>query len=262
MTLGITTAVVFAIAVLMTMVGRGGGNFYVLAQIVVGVGMHEAATTGQFLMFATSLSAMLVFHRRRCVAWPMALFIGATTSVMAFVGGWLASAFSGPTLKGVFAVMLLVAGVLMLLPVRDRPASARAGWGFWRFTSGGESYVVNLWLAAPVAAGAGFVAGMVGVSGGSFLVPLMVLACRLPMRLAVGTASVMVAATAFMGFLGHASGGAFDPAWVLPQTAAAVVGGFIGGRLTLKTKPKHLKLAFAVTTLVAALLLLRTLAAG
>lgn len=41
---------------------------------------------------------------------------------------------------------------------------------------------------------------MVGVSGGSFLVPLMVLACYVPMHVAVGTASTLIAAIALMGF--------------------------------------------------------------
>ena len=252
MSLIITTAVVLAIAILMTMVGRGGGNFYVLVQIVAGVSMHKAATTGQFLMFATSLAAMLIFQKHHNVAWPMAVFIGATTSVMAFFGGYLAHVFSGLALKFVFAAMLALAGLLMLFPAREREQPPPAGWGFWHFSMGENQYAVNLWLAVPVALATGFVAGMVGVSGGSFLVPLMVLACRLPMRLAVGTASVMVAATALMGFLGHFSQGAFDPVWVLPQAAAAVVGGIIGGKLTFKTKPKHLKSVFAVTTLAAA----------
>jgi len=41
---------------------------------------------------------------------------------------------------------------------------------------------------------------MVGVSGGSFLVSLMVLACGVSMHTAVGTASTLIAATAFMVF--------------------------------------------------------------
>jgi hypothetical protein len=252
MALVITVVVIFVLAVVMTMAGRGGGNFYVLVQIVAGVSMHQAAATGQFLMFATSLAALLVFQKHKHVAWPLAVFIGLTTSVMAFVGGLTAHTLPGPTLKIVFAAMLTLAGLLMLFPAREQVGPAPTGWGLWRFASGGTQYVVNLWAAVPIALATGFVAGMVGVSGGSFLVPLMVLACRLPIRLAVGTASVMVAATAFMGFLGHFSQGAFEPGWVLPQAGAAIVGGLIGGRLTFRTKPRHLQGIFAVTTLAAA----------
>ncbi len=245
-------AAVFTIAVLMTMAGRGGGNFYVLAQVVAGFSMHSAATTGQLIMCCTSLAAMFVFQKHRAVAWPMAVFIGLTTSVMAFLGGFLAHYFTGMTLKLVFATMLVLAGLLMLFPAAERNVAGPVKRGRWRFESGGEAIAVNLWLAVPLALATGLVAGMVGVSGGSFLIPLMVLACGMPMKTAVGTASVMVAATAGMGFLGHLSRGGLDLFWALPQAGVAVVGGLIGGRLAIKTRPGVLKVIFALTTLAAA----------
>ena len=48
--------------------------------------------------------------------------------------------------------------------------------------------MVKVWIALPVSVLTGFASGMVGVSGGSFLVPLTVVACSVPMHLAVGTA--------------------------------------------------------------------------
>ncbi len=252
----IMLGIIFLIAVFMTMAGRGGGNFYVIVQVFAGVSMQLAASTGQFIMCCTSLAAMIIFQKHKAVSWRMALFIGLTASVMAFFGGFLAHFFSGVVLKLVFATMLVLASVLMLFPVSERRHRAlRPGFwekGYWRFEAGGEKIAVNLWYAAPFSIATGFIAGMVGVSGGSFLIPLMVLACGMPMKLAVGTASVMVAATAGMGFLGHLTQGGFDWGWALPQAGVAVVGGLIGGALAMKTKPKALKQLFAVTTLVAA----------
>ncbi|MBW1872517.1 MAG: sulfite exporter TauE/SafE family protein [Deltaproteobacteria bacterium] len=242
----------FLIAVVMTMAGRGGGNFYVLAQVVAGISMHSAASTGQMIMCCTSVAAMFVFQKNKTVAWPMAVFIALTTSIMAFFGGFVAHFFTGMTLKLVFATMLVLAGFLMLFSVTERKHVCHEGIGYWRFNSGGETVVVNLWLAVPLCLGTGFIAGMVGVSGGSFLIPLMVLACGMPMKTAVGTASVMVAATAGMGFLGHLSRGGFDLLWALPLAGVAVVGGLIGGKLVIKIRPKALKHIFALTTLAAA----------
>ena len=50
MTTWILALIIFAIAATMTMTGRGGGNFYVLAIALSGTGMHVAATTGQITM--------------------------------------------------------------------------------------------------------------------------------------------------------------------------------------------------------------------
>ena len=102
----------------------------------------------------------------------------------------------------------------------------------------------------------GFASGMVGVSGGSFWVPLMVLACGVPMYTAVGTASTLIASTALMGFTGHAMQGDFNPALAIPLAGITVAGGILGGKLALKTKPIHLKKLFAYTNWLAALFMI------
>ena len=248
----IALPVVFLIAVLMTMAGRGGGNFYVLVLVVVLGSMHQAAATGQFIMFATAIGGVLIFRKHKAIAWPMALMIGLTTSLMALVGGLIAAKFAGITLKYVFSGMLAIAGGLMLLQVRERAVDVKRRFGYLIMKAGDTKYSINLYVALPVMLATGFAAGMVGVSGGSFLVPLMVLACGLPMRLAVGTASTMVAATALMGFVGHAINGEFAPEFGLPLAVAAILGGMVGGKFAVKTRPAILKKIFAFTTLAAA----------
>jgi uncharacterized membrane protein YfcA len=48
--------------------------------------------------------------------------------------------------------------------------------------------------------------------------------------------NLVFAATAFMGFFGHAVNGDFDPAWAVPLSVITIAGGLIGGRFVLKTK--------------------------
>ncbi|RKY40230.1 MAG: sulfite exporter TauE/SafE family protein [Candidatus Makaraimicrobium thalassicum] len=248
--------VIFVIAVVMAMTGRGGGNFYVPVLIAVGLAMHEAATVAQFILFCTAVAALLVFQKSRTVDWKLALVIDPPTDVMAFVGGYYAHVFSGGVLKLIFAFLLVIAGFFMLYPVKERVQDKRKRFGFWHRRFGDNSYVVNLWVAIPITALTGLVAGMVGISGGSFKIPLMVLACGVPMRIAIGTSSAMVAVTALMGFLGHTAGGDFNPYWAIPLMIVAVFGGLIGGKLSLKAKPDNLKRIFAYTTLVAAIFML------
>lgn len=64
--------------------------------------------------------------------------------------------------------------------------------------------------------------------------------------------SAMVDATAFMGLLGHTAAGDFNALWAIPMSIAAVLGGFLGGALSLRTRPEKLKRIFAYTTLGAA----------
>jgi uncharacterized membrane protein YfcA len=149
--------------------------------------------------------------------------------------------------------MLFAAGAVMLVPVKkENKGSLEDRFGIIKIKSNNQIYGVNLWIAIPVTILTGFGSGMVGVSGGSFLVPLMVIACGIPMHTAVGTASTLIAATAFMGFLGHAVQGDFNPAWAIPLAVVTIAGGVIGSKFALKTKPKSLKKLFAYTNWLAA----------
>jgi len=244
---------ILIIAIVMAMTGRGGGNFYVPVLIASGVAIHQAATTAQLVLVATAIAALLVFQKHKTVDWKLALVIDPPTDIMAFIGGYYSHIFSGMVLKFVFAGLLVLATFFMLRPVKEQTHKDKKGVGFWRRQYGSYEYVVNLWLAIPITTATGFVAGMVGVSGGSFKIPLMVLACGVPMRIAVGTSSAMVAATALMGFFGHTIGGDFNPPWAIPLAIVAVLGGLLGGKFSIKTRPENLKRIFAYTTLVAAI---------
>ncbi len=237
----------------MAMIGRGGGNFYVPVLIAAGSPMNIAATNAQLILMITTLVAAFVFHTYNTVDWKLALVIDPPTDIMAFIGGYFAHHFAGRHLKFLFAVFLTMAAFFMLRPIRRKPIdTGKKRFGCWNRSFGGYNYSVNLWIAIPVTACIGFFAGMLGISGGSFKIPLMVLICGVPMRIAIGTSSVMVAATAFMGFFGHSVAGDFDPMWAIPLVCVAALGGLLGAKISVRTEPLRLKKVFSYTTIAAA----------
>ncbi len=258
----IVVAIIFFLTVVMIMSGRGGGNFYVIALVLSGVPMHTASTTSQFILVASALSGALIFGKAKTMSWPLVFFFGGLNSLMAFFGGFGAYLFTGNALKIVLSVVLGIAGVAMLLPEKQGARTAVSKFGYWNIRERGIWYVINLWLAVPLTLATGFFSGMVGISGGAFLVPLMVVGCGVPMRTAVGTATAMLAATAFTGFTGNALHGGFDPVLAVPCGVVAVVGGLIGGKIALKTKPKKLKTISGVITIIAAIFMMANALAG
>ena len=235
----------------MTMTGRGGGNFYVPVLVACGLPILQAATTSQFILLVTSLTAAAFFANNKSIDWKLALIIDPPTDVMAFVGGYYAHMLPGAILKIIFSAMLVLAGIFMLRPLKERTMINTAP-GYWHRTFGEHHYVVNLWWTLPITAAAGLIAGMTGISGGAIKVPLMVLVCGVPMHIAVGTSTAMVAATAFMGLMGHTLAGDFTVTWVIPLSLAALLGGVMGAKVSLKTKSETLKKVFAYTTFAAA----------
>jgi uncharacterized membrane protein YfcA len=253
MSIWILALIIFAIAAIMTMTGRGGGNFYVLAIALSGIGMHVAATTGQFVLIASSLTATVFFGKKKVTDWKLVFLIGGMTLVSAFLGGFFSDIFEGSLLKIIFAVFIFIASILMLKPVKEGPKKKDK----YRvpFKSGDITYHINLYIFIPIVLITGFVSGMVGISGGSFLVPLMVLAVGVPMRIAVGTSTTLVMVTATAGFLGHLSTGHFDPSAAIPLAIAGAIGGFLGTKLTVHIQPSKLKIIFALTSLLAAIIM-------
>ena len=248
--------VILTIAITMSMVGKGGGNFYVLAMVLAGVSMHNAATTSQLIMMGTSVASMIVFNKNKKVDWKLALIIDPPTDIMAFFGGYFAGNVEGTTLKLMFAILLIIISIFMFVQVKEKPIEQNDKFGYWNRTFGEYKYTVNLWITIPITAAVGFFAGAIGISGGAFKIPLMVMLCGIPMDIAVGTSSAMVAATALMGFIGHSINGDFNPQLAIPLTIVAVVGGLIGSKYAIKSKPKNLKKIFAVTNLIAAIIMI------
>ena len=204
----ILSLIILGIAVTMSMVGKGGGNFYVLAMVLAGLSMQHAATTSQLIMIATSFTSMLIIS------------------------------------------------VFMLISVREKPIAQKKKFGYWNRQFGGYSYTVNLWITLPITAIVGLFAGAIGISGGAFKIPLMVMLCGIPMEIAIGTSSAMVAVTALMGFLGHSVHGNYNLQYAIPLVIAAVLGGWIGSKYAIKSKPKNLRKIFAFTNLLAAVIMI------
>jgi uncharacterized membrane protein YfcA len=249
------TAIIFIIATVMTMTGRGGGSYYVFVLAIFSTPMHEAATTGQLILFTSAIFASFIFGKKRIVEWKLFFFIGLQTTIFAFLGGYFSGYFSGQVLKYIFSFFMLLASISMLKSFKKLDNKKLDGWNYWRIETKKQEYVVNLTMAIPVICLTAFFAGMVGVSGGSFLVPLMVLAFGVPMRIAVVTSITLVAATAFSGFLGHVFSGGFDYKLALPLIAGAAIGGMLGGKIALTTNPTKLKQVFALTALGASIIM-------
>jgi len=117
----INSGAVFGIGLIMTMSGRGGGNFYVPALLIAGLGMHQAAAMGQFILICASLAGMIMFSRSKLVDWKLALIIDPPTDIMAFVGGYFSSYVSGAHLRIILSIFLVFAGFFMLKKTQYKP---------------------------------------------------------------------------------------------------------------------------------------------
>jgi uncharacterized membrane protein YfcA len=97
----------------------------------------------------------------------------------------------------------------------------------------------------------GVVTGLVGAGGGFLIIPALVLLAKLPMKQAVGTSLMIIAAKSLIGFVGDMRGNeVIDWSFLGVFSSIAVVGILLGSWLSKRIPGEKLKPAFGWFVLV------------
>ncbi len=137
-----------------------------------------------------------------------------------------------------FAILMVFASVSM---IRDKKKNEETGNGEQKF-----NYPLILLEGAVV----GLLTGLVGAGGGFLIIPALVLLSKLPMKQAVGTSLLIIAAKSLIGFTGDLSNYTMDWKLLLTVTALAIAGIFIGDLLSKKIDGNKLKKGFGWFVLI------------
>lgn len=96
----------------------------------------------------------------------------------------------------------------------------------------------------------GILTGLVGAGGGFLIIPALVLLSKLPMKEAVGTSLVVIAAKSLIGFFGESGETIIDWLFLLKVSTFATIGIFIGMALSKRLNAAKLKPAFGWFVLI------------
>ena len=139
-----------------------------------------------------------------------------------------------------FAVLMVAASVSM---IRDKKKEE---------VDSNEPRVFNYPMILLEGAVVGVLTGLVGAGGGFLIIPALVMLSKLPMKQAVGTSLLIIAAKSLIGFTGDVIENADQMDWTLLSvvTALAIIGIFIGNQLSKKIDGAALKKGFGWFVLV------------
>ena len=96
----------------------------------------------------------------------------------------------------------------------------------------------------------GMLTGLVGAGGGFLIIPALVMLSKLPMKQAVGTSLLIIAAKSLIGFTGDLGNSTMNWTLLLTVTALAIAGIFLGDRLSKRIDGNQLKKGFGWFVLV------------
>jgi hypothetical protein len=244
-------AVIFAfmIAFIFSMFGQGGGSVYSPLLLTLGFAILLSTSTSLVLNLITSLSAGYIFYKKNMIDYKTSLIFAPGISLGAFAGGALSKSFDTTVLLWVFVVFLVGVGARMI-------------YSYWEKGKVEENKPLQLSaskivLIAVFGAAVGFLAGLLGVGGGIFIVPFMVYVLKSPTKIAAGSSHLIISFSALAGIIGHATSHHFDLPLILVTGIAVLIGGNLGARISMKINTKMIKAglglimwAFAIQILV------------
>jgi uncharacterized membrane protein YfcA len=231
------TLACFIIAALYSSVGHGGASGYLAAMGFAGVAPAIMKPSALVLNIVVSGLALLLFCRAG--HWKGKLFwsLAATSVPAAFLGGWMH--VSGPVFKSILACALgFAAWQLMFLKRGDEP----------------EARTLPPPGSAVLGGVLGFLSGLVGIGGGVFLTPMLVLCRWAGTKTAAAVSAAFILVNSAAGLAGFFVRGGAVPELAFGLLPAVLAGGlagsFWGSRLA---PPVFLRRCLAVVLATAAI---------
>jgi len=208
---------IFIVAVLYSSVGHGGASGYLAVMAFLAVAPEVTRPTALVLNLFVASIAAFQFYRAGYFSWNLFWPFAATSIPFAFIGGMIKL----PT-----NVYKIVLGLVLLF------AAFRLAWKFASDAKGLRP--PKIWMALMIGACIGSLSGLVGVGGGIFLTPILLLMHWSETKTAAGISALFILVNSAAGLAGN-----YEQVSALSQDVwfwigAAVAGGVIGSLLGAK----------------------------
>jgi uncharacterized membrane protein YfcA len=236
----LTLALGLVTGVLSGMFGIGGAVVSTPGIRALGVEPLQAVGSTLPAMLPSAISGSLRYHREgllvpRIIAWVAIVGTGA-----AIGASFLSHAVPGDG----HWLMVATAGIIVYTAVRvgaigspDAPVLELAP-AAWRDDG---------WRLAVCGVAAGGLSGLLGLGGGTILVPAFLTWIRLPVKTTIANSLAAVGLLAIPSTIAHAALGDIDWAVALTLAIAVVPGARIGANLAIRTSDRALRLSLAST---------------
>jgi uncharacterized protein len=231
----------------------GGGSILTVPVLVYLMGVNPVLATAYslFIVGATSLAGVFPKYKQGLVNLKTALIFGLPAILAVF----LTRKFIIPAIPTelfrigdfVFTKSILLMVLFAILMVFASISMIR---GKKEVDESDSKQVFNYPLIFIEGIVVGMLTGLVGAGGGFLIIPALVILSKLPMKQAVGTSLLIIAAKSLIGFTGDLGNITIDWVLILTVTGLAVIGIFIGNSMSKKIDGTKLKKGFGWFVLI------------
>jgi len=250
-----------------TMIGAGGGFVLVPLLIILYPDLSPEAVTSISLavVLLNALSGSFAYARQRRIDYKAGAIFATATVPGAALGAFATGLIDPQAFEIAFAFVLLVVASWLIIPRAPRVVVTRPPARYLRrmlTDSHGDTYVYSFdpWFGAAAGLAIGLLASLLGVGGGIFYVPLMVLVMRFPAYIATSTSTFVLVFTAGTGALVHLALGDFDGvSWEHAVLGASMLVGAQGGAIVSLKLAHHQEVIARLFSLALVVVALRIL---
>lgn len=217
-----------------SLVGLGGG--VVMIPLMVGLlklTQHQAHGTSMLALVFTGITGAFAYSAKGNVDVMAAALLAATSVVTVRYGARYAHSLPEWRLKRAFGGFLIFASVVLIL----KPYLGIGGEPIAGIQKVSVLLITGLF--------AGFVAGMMGVGGGTVMVPPMVILMGMSQHLAQGTSLLCMVAAGIVGAYTHWRLGNVVLGILMGLIVGIVIGAYLGGTIAQYLPELHLRLLFS-----------------
>ena len=240
MDLLVFVAIGIALGLALGLFGGGGGILAIPLLVAAGVPTDEAGTTSLIVVGIGAIGGLLPHARAGRVAWAQGATFGALGIVGAFAGSKLALVTDDAIQLWGFAIVLVVAGSLML-----RKALRSDSTGGGPEPDGPR----RSWLLIVITASTvGLFTGFFGVGGGFLVVPALTLVMGMAVHRATATALLVIVINSTAAFVPRA-GEALDVQVAVVVSISVLLASALAARWSNRWSGRSLGLGFAVLVL-------------
>jgi uncharacterized membrane protein YfcA len=204
----------------------GVGSAIALIPILdtLGLPFNQAKVVSLFVNTSTTFTASVMNYKRKVLDIRFASPLVITSMGASPIGVYASKYVNTEIIKWILVLFLVFSATMMLFTNKKALYSYESKWVLY-----GSGAVV------------GFLSGLLGVGGGSLIMPLFILIGYDAKKMAIAVSFMLMFST-FTAFLSYSSFVVIDWILLIVMAVAAVMGGYIGNRIMYyKLSSAHIK---------------------
>jgi uncharacterized membrane protein YfcA len=240
----------FLIGIIASLTGVGGGIFIVpVLTFFYDFKVSNATATSLTTIIFTAIAATINYSRQKRIFYKTGLILVITTAPGAYFGAWLATIMEERLLGLIFGFFLILVAIRMIISTLRTKTQGKS------LSVKTDSELIKQRKTIIIGAGLSFfggvASGLLGIGGGTLIVPIMVVAMGMPIHYATATSMFTMIFTSISGVTKYYQSNLINFPVALMLAAGTVIGAQVGAHTSKKISGRNLSLIFGIILAIA-----------